>query len=173
MRVTKKTLNKAKSYDALTNQVMFILGMVTKEDGTVVDRETLLPITINDRICKRCLVDYPVTINPRLNEMELDLLTGNINILQNIFEDYLDKNNISYVGYGSTIKKGSKLKEIPNEYSWELIIDNDEEDKSYESKFYKNRNLGLIEILFQIEGLEMDSDFKVIEEEARKPRKKS
>lgn len=173
MRVTKKTLKKAEAYAAITNQVMFILGMVTEDDGRIVDKETLAPITINDRVCKRYLTTYPVTINPRMNEMELDLLTGNINILQNIFEDYLTKNEISYVGYGYSTKKGSKMKEIPNTYSWELIIDNDEDEKSYESRYYKNRNFGLIEIIFQMEGIDMNSDFDIIEEDVKTRKKKS
>lgn len=172
MRVTTKTLKKAEAYAAITNQVMFILGMVTDDDGTVIDKETMLPVTINDRICKRYLMNYPVTINPRLNEMELDILTGNINILQYLFEDYLEKNNISYIGYGCSTKRGSKFKDIPNLYSWELVIDNSEDSESYESKYYKNRNFGLIDIILQLENVDMDAEFDIIEENATVKRNK-
>lgn len=145
----EKLMAKADAYEIASEAILDMLWLYTLDDGTVVNIMTEEVETFDEKILKRHTRQHIATINRR-SEMELDLLTGNTKVAQYFFEKFLNEKGLDFVAYGIEIENGSKLKEIPDYYAWTIIIacpENEEYNYELKSKYYKNRNLGLMELI--------------------------
>lgn len=162
MRMTKTVKGKIKSYAAVTNTIFSMFDLDLGEDNIVIDVDTRQPVLYNNKILKRHTLKKIANIQK--GELELDFLTGNTKILEFFFEMYLDKNEIDYKGFGFSINKGKKSKGTVDTYSWCLVLDNESDDTiEVESDYFKHKNIGLIQILFQLESVDMDEDLNLID----------
>lgn len=163
-KVESLPLAKLKAYSAIYNTLLSVLNLITEKNGNIVDEDNHTPLIYNEKVVKRHNIINSNSYIDRRTEIELDLLSGNTKIMEFLFDSYLDNMEVCYLGYGSSFIKGSKKDEIPDKYKWAVVFENDsEEEHEVTSNPYKYKNMGLIELIFKLEEIDMTKEFETLE----------
>lgn len=156
-------LEKTEAFAAVTNTFISVLGLDTMSDGTIVDAETMAPVYYNEKILRRHTLHHAADIGRGV--AEFNPVSGNILMTSYFFEQYLEDVDSCYLAYGQIPKKGKRSENIPNKCAWCIVLDiGNGAEISITSDFFANKNLGLIQLLFKLEMIDLDEALYKIEE---------
>lgn len=171
MKITKNGMMFEDEYE-LAYELLQTLDIKVNPDGTLLEKDTNTIIYFNGMKVKATIDKNDIKYTGE-GEISFDVL-GNVRLITTLFGHYLDKKQaegMKFLSYFPTekiseIEFGKGREKHTEDVKYTNITLKHDSANSISSKFYHNKNLKFIDIIFALEDDNVDlSNFDIITEE--------